>query len=154
MDQIMLKIGLFACGALVVGLAGCAEECSDPTSRAFLEEAAAEEGAIQTASGLVYKELVPGYGPRPEASDRVRVHYHGTFIDGTVFDSSVKRGRPSTFPLDRVIPGWTEGLQLLKGGGKARLVIPPHLAYGKKGKAPKIPPCATLVFEIELLTIF
>ena len=150
----MFKIGLFVCGVLVVGLAGCAEKCSDPESRAFLEAAAAEEGAIQTASGLVYKELVPGYGPRPEAGDRVRVHYHGTLIDGTVFDSSVKRGRPSTFPLDRVIPGWTEGLQLLKGGGKARLVIPPHLAYGKKGKPPKVPPCATLVFEIELLTIF
>ena len=149
----MLKIGLFVC-ILVVALAGCAEECSDPESMAFLENAAAEEGAVQTASGLVYKELVPGYGPRPEAGDRVRVHYHGTLIDGTVFDSSVKRGRPSTFPLDRVIPGWTEGLQLLKGGGKARLVIPPHLAYGKKGKSPKVPPCATLVFEIELLTIF
>lgn len=138
----------------VLPLAACGDECKDPEALAFLEQAAAEEGAIQTDSGLVYKELVAGYGPRPEDGDRVQVHYHGTFMDGTVFDSSVERGRPSTFPLDRVVPGWTEGLKMLKGGGKARLVIPPHLGYGERGKPPNVPPCATLVFEVELLGIY
>ena len=102
----------------------------------------------------VYKELVAGYGPQPETGDRVQVHYHGTFIDGRVFDSSVQRGWPSTFPLDKVIPGWTEGLKMMRGGGKTRLVIPPHLAYGAGGKPPKVPPCAILVFEDELLGIY
>ena len=119
---------------------------------AYLEKAAAEEGAIKTASGLVYKELRPGTGPQPEPTDKVNVHYHGTLIDGTVFDSSVERGEPISFPLNQVISGWTEGLQLMKVGGKTRLVIPSDLAYGDPGR-PGIPPGATLVFEVELLGI-
>ena len=143
-------LSLLGCALVLVA---CEDECRDAAGVAFLAKAAAEKGAIQTESGLVYKELVAGYGPQPEAGDRVQVHYHGTFIDGKVFDSSVERGRPSTFPLNEVIPGWTEGLKMLKGGGKAQLVIPPHLAYGERGKPPKVPPCATLVFEVELLEI-
>lgn len=119
---------------------------------AFLEKAAAEEGAIQTASGLVYQELSPGTGAQPKATDTVTVHYTGTLADGTVFDSSITRGEPSSFPLNGVIDGWTEGIPLMKVGGKARLVIPSDLAYGVKGR-PGIPPNATLVFEIELLAI-
>ena len=144
-------LSLLGCALVLVA---CEDECKDAAGVAFLAKAAAEKGAIQTETGLVYKELVAGYGPQPEAGDRVQVHYHGTFIDGKVFDSSVERGRPSTFPLDKVIPGWTEGLKMMKGGGKTRLVIPPHLAYGAAGKPPKVPPCAILVFEVELLGIY
>ena len=144
-------LSLLGCALVLVA---CEDECKDAAGVAFLAKAAAEKGAIQTESGLVYKELVAGYGPQPEAGDRVQVHYHGTFIDGRVFDSSVQRGRPSTFPLDKVIPGWTEGLKMMRGGGKTRLVIPPHLAYGAGGKPPKVPPCAILVFEVELLGIY
>ena len=120
---------------------------------AFLEKAAAEEGAVRTASGLVYKELTPGTGAQPKATDTVTVHYTGRLIDGTVFDSSITRGEPASFSLNGVIGGWTEGIQLMKVGGKARLVIPPDLAYKAAGKPPVIPPSATLVFEVELLGI-
>lgn len=131
----------------------CGDPCEDQIDQPFLQKAAAEEGAVQTASGLIYRELVSGYGPKPQAGDRVTVHYKGMLPDGTVFDSSMERGRPSKLPLKKVIPGWAEGLQMMKGGGKARLVIPPQLGYGKKGKPPNIPPCAILIFEIELLGI-
>ena len=97
---------------------------------AFREKAAQEEGAVQTASGLIFKELTAGSGASPKATDRVKVHYHGSLIDGTVFDSSVERGEPVTFALDQVVKGWTEGLQMMKVGGKAKLTIPPELAYG------------------------
>jgi FKBP-type peptidyl-prolyl cis-trans isomerase FkpA/FKBP-type peptidyl-prolyl cis-trans isomerase FklB len=122
-------------------------------SEAFLVKAAAEKGANKTASGLIITTLKPGAGATPKASDQVTVHYHGTLIDGTVFDSSVQRGQPATFPLDRVIPCWTEGLQLMKVGGKSRLVCPPSLAYGDRGSPPRIKPGATLVFEVELVAI-
>jgi len=112
----------------------------------------ASEGA-STGSGLVITHLVEGSGPGPEATDTVRVHYHGTFPDGSVFDSSVERGQPATFPLNRVIRCWTEGVQLMKVGGKARLVCPPEIAYGARGAPPRIPPSATLHFEVELLAI-
>ena len=145
-------------GALLLlcalALAACGDDPPDAAGQAFLDEAAAEEGAIRTESGLVFKQLKAGYGPKPEDGDRVEVHYTGSLIDGTVFDSSVKRGRPSKFALNRVIKGWTEGLKMMKGGGKARLVIPPHLGYGVRGKPPTIPPSATLVFEVELLGIY
>jgi FKBP-type peptidyl-prolyl cis-trans isomerase FkpA len=110
-------------------------------------------GDTTTASGLVITHLVEGSGPSPGPRDTVRVHYHGTFEDGSVFDSSVERGQPARFPLDRVIPCWTEGLQLMKVGGKARLVCPPEIAYGAAGAPPRIPPNATLVFEVELLDV-
>ena len=119
---------------------------------AFREQAAQEEGAVQTASGLIFKELMAGTGASPKATDRVKVHYHGSLIDGTVFDSSVERGEPITFALDQVVKGWTEGLQMMKVGGKAKLTIPPELAYGPGGRA-GIPANATLIFEVELLGI-
>jgi peptidylprolyl isomerase len=107
-----------------------------------------------TASGLKYQILKQGTGTvSPKATDTVKVHYHGTLLDGTVFDSSVERGEPISFPLNRVIPGWTEGLQLMKVGDKFKFVIPPDLAYGPNSPSPKIPPNSTLVFEVELLGI-
>jgi FKBP-type peptidyl-prolyl cis-trans isomerase len=109
---------------------------------------------VTTATGLKYQVLKHGTGTTsPKATDTVKVHYHGTLLDGTVFDSSVQRGEPISFPLDRVIPGWTEGLQLMKVGDKFKLVIPAELAYGANSPSSKIPPNSTLVFEVELLAI-
>ena len=121
--------------------------------QAFLDKAAAEKGATKTASGLVATTLKAGTGPAPKATDTVKVHYHGTLIDGTVFDSSVQRGQPATFQLSQVIKCWTEGVQLMRVGGKSRLVCPADIAYGERGAPPKIKPGATLVFEVELLEI-
>lgn len=109
--------------------------------------------AKKTDSGLVYHILKEGTGAMPKAEDSVEVHYHGQLTDGTVFDSSVDRGKTITFPLNRVIKGWTEGLQLVKEGGKVRLIIPADLAYGDAGAPPKIPGGATLQFEVELFKI-
>jgi len=122
-------------------------------SEAFLARAAAAPGATKTASGLVMTTLTPGTGAAPMANDTVQVHYHGTLIDGTVFDSSVQRQQPATFPLQGVIKCWTEGLQRMHVGGKSRLVCPPQLAYGERGAPPRIKPGATLVFDVELLEI-
>jgi FKBP-type peptidyl-prolyl cis-trans isomerase FkpA len=122
-------------------------------STAFRDAAAKEPGAVKTASGLVYRTLTPGKGPSPKATDTVRVHYHGTLTDGKVFDSSVQRGQPVEFPLTGVIPCWTEGLQRMKVGEKARLVCPSDIAYGDAGRGPDIGPGATLVFDVELLGI-
>ena len=119
----------------------------------YLDKAAAEKGATKTASGVIVSTLKPGTGPSPAASDKVKVHYTGTLIDGTVFDSSVQRGQPATFPLTGVIKCWTEGVATMKVGGKSRLVCPADAAYGDKGAPPKIKPGATLVFEVELLEI-
>ena len=119
----------------------------------FLAKAAAEPGAKKTASGAIVKEMKAGTGPMPKSSDTVKVHYHGTLLDGTVFDSSVQRGQPATFPLTGVIKCWTEGVQEIKVGGKSRLVCPADIAYGDRGSPPKIKPGATLVFEVELLEI-
>lgn len=121
--------------------------------RAFLDKAAAEKGAKRTKSGLVIQTIREGAGTSPKPSDSVKVHYTGTLIDGTVFDSSVQRGEPATFALGKVIPCWTEGLQLMKVGGKSRLACPADLAYGDRGAPPRIKPGATLVFEVELLEI-
>jgi FKBP-type peptidyl-prolyl cis-trans isomerase FkpA/FKBP-type peptidyl-prolyl cis-trans isomerase FklB len=123
------------------------------SSQGFLEKAAAEKGATKTASGMVYSEITPGTGDQPKATDKVKVHYQGTLIDGTVFDSSIQRGQPVTFALNQVIPCWTEGLQRMKVGGKSKLVCPSEIAYGDHGSPPKIKPGATLVFEVELLDI-
>ena len=120
---------------------------------AFLDKAAAEKGATKTASGLVITTVKPGTGPSPKATDRVKVHYTGTLIDGTVFDSSVQRNEPFTATLTGVIPCWAEGVQLMKVGGKSKLVCPSSIAYGDRGAPPRIKPGATLVFDIELLEI-
>lgn len=118
-----------------------------------IEKAAAEKGAVKTPSGMVYRSLTEGSGASPKETDVVRVHYKGTFPDGKEFDSSHKRGQPTEFPLNRVIKCWTEGVQRMKVGGKAKLTCPPSLAYGEKGAGGTIPPNATLQFEIELLAI-
>jgi FKBP-type peptidyl-prolyl cis-trans isomerase FkpA len=123
------------------------------SGEAFLAKAAGEPGAKKLDSGIVIVTLTPGTGPSPKATDKVKVHYHGTLVDGTVFDSSVQRGQPATFPLNGVIKCWTEGLQQMKVGGKSRLVCPPDVAYGDRGAPPRIKPGATLVFEVELLEI-
>jgi FKBP-type peptidyl-prolyl cis-trans isomerase FkpA len=120
--------------------------------KAYLDKAAAEPGAVKTDSGLVYRDLKPGTGPSPEATDTVKVHYRGTLVNGTEFDSSYKRNEPAQFPLRGVIRCWTEGVQKMKVGGKAQLVCPSDLAYGDAGR-PSIPGGATLIFEIELLEI-
>jgi FKBP-type peptidyl-prolyl cis-trans isomerase FkpA len=121
--------------------------------KAFAESAAKDQGATTTPSGLVMKTLQPGKGPSPKASDSVRVHYRGTLIDGTEFDSSIKRGQPAEFQLSGVVPCWTEAVQKMKVGEKARLVCPSSIAYGDAGSPPTIPGGATLVFEVELLDI-
>jgi FKBP-type peptidyl-prolyl cis-trans isomerase len=118
----------------------------------FRADNAKKEGVTTTASGLQIQTLKAGTGESPKASDTVKVHYTGTLVDGTKFDSSVDRGRPATFQVGGVIKGWTEGLQQMKVGGKSRLVVPPELGYGPAGTGP-IPPNATLVFEVELLEI-
>jgi FKBP-type peptidyl-prolyl cis-trans isomerase FkpA/FKBP-type peptidyl-prolyl cis-trans isomerase FklB len=122
-------------------------------SAAYLAKAAAEPGAKKTASGAIVQTLKEGAGPTPTAADTVKVHYQGTLVDGTVFDSSVKRGTPATFGLGGVIKCWTEGVQQMKVGGKSRLICPADVAYGDRGAPPLIKPGATLVFEVELLEI-
>lgn len=122
-------------------------------AKEFLEMAAGQPGATKTASGLIFRELVAGAGESPVAADRVKVHYHGTLRDGTVFDSSRERGQPATFPLAGVIRCWTEGVQMMKPGGKAVLVCPSDIAYGDTGAGPKIKPGAALQFEVELLEV-
>lgn len=119
---------------------------------AFRQEAAKQTGAVTSETGLIYVELKPGTGAQPDADDTVKIHYHGTRRDGTVFDSSVDKGTPAEFVLSQVVPCFAEGVQKLKVGGKGKLVCPPELAYGDRG-APGIRPGATLVFEVELLEI-
>jgi FKBP-type peptidyl-prolyl cis-trans isomerase FkpA len=119
----------------------------------FLAGAAAEAGAARSASGVVTKPLQPGTGAAPKATDRVKVHYEGRLIDGSVFDSSLQRGEPATFRLDEVIPCWTEALQQVKAGGRVRIGCPSSVAYGDDGRPPTIPPGATLVFDVQLLEI-
>ena len=119
----------------------------------FLAENAAKEGVVTLPSGLQYKVLKEGNGKRPTATDQVRCHYEGTLINGTVFDSSYQRGEPAVFPLNQVIKGWTEGLQLMQEGAKYRFFIPYHLAYGERGAGQQIPPYATLIFDVELLSV-
>lgn len=119
----------------------------------FIDTFVTKEGATKTASGLAYKVVKEGTGATPSAEDVVEVHYHGTLTDGTVFDSSKERGKTISFPLNRVIKGWTEGLQTMKEGGTSKFVIPADLAYGDAGAPPKIPGGATLMFEVELFKV-
>jgi FKBP-type peptidyl-prolyl cis-trans isomerase FkpA/FKBP-type peptidyl-prolyl cis-trans isomerase FklB len=128
-------------------------EAEKKAGQEYVAKAAAEPGATKTPSGIIMTTIQPGTGPAPAASDKVKVHYTGKLLDGTVFDSSVQRNTPATFPLSGVIKCWTEGLQLMKVGGKSRLVCPADVAYGERGAPPRIPPGATLVFEVELLDI-
>ena len=145
-----LKVDMQTFGPKIQPLAESREKAA---GAAFLSKAAAEAGAKKTASGAIVKALKEGTGATPTAASTVKVHYHGTLPDGTVFDSSVKRGEPATFPLSGVIKCWTEGVQQIKVGGKSRLVCPSNIAYGDRGSPPTIKPGATLVFEVELLEI-
>jgi FKBP-type peptidyl-prolyl cis-trans isomerase FkpA len=134
---------------LALPLAAAAQGAADP-----LKAAAAESGAVVTDSGLVYRSLKDGSGPSPAAADTVKVHYRGSFPDGKEFDSSFKRNQPAEFPLNRVIRCWTEGVQKMKVGGKAKLTCPSAIAYGERGTpGGPIPPNAVLQFEVELLGI-
>ena len=130
-----------------------AAEKEKKEAEGFLDKMAKEKGATKTDSGLIFIPIKEGTGPSPQATDTVKVHYHGTLRDGTVFDSSVERGTPATFPLNRVIPCWTEGVQKMKVGGKAKLICPSGIAYGDRGAPPKIKPGAPLMFEVELIEI-
>ena len=142
--------------ALALGMAGAAPAVAQPagpTPQAALDAAAKEPGAVRTGSGLVFRSLKEGTGASPTASDTVRVHYRGTLPDGREFDSSHKRGQPAEFPLNRVIPCWTDGLQRMKAGGKAMLACPAAIAYGDRSVGALIGPGATLLIEVELLGI-
>jgi FKBP-type peptidyl-prolyl cis-trans isomerase FkpA len=130
-----------------------AAEQQKEKSKAYLESAAKEKGAQKTESGLIYIPIKEGTGKQPQETDMVKVHYQGTLINGKVFDSSVKRGKPAEFPLNQVIACWGEGIAKIKVGGKAKLVCPAELAYGDMGRPPIIPGGAALIFEVELLDI-
>jgi FKBP-type peptidyl-prolyl cis-trans isomerase FklB len=136
-------------------LAGLNKEKSEANLKAgqdFLANNRMRPGVTETASGLQYEVITEGNGPKPNASNKVTCHYHGTLIDGTVFDSSVQRGQPATFPLSMVISGWTEALQLMPMGSKWRLFLPPNLAYGDRQTGSHIGPNSTLIFEVELIS--
>lgn len=139
---------------LVIGIvAACLAVPALVSANDVIEQAAKEKGAVKTSSGMVYKSIKEGSGKSPTAASTVEVHYRGTLPDGLEFDSSYKRKQPAKFPLSRVIPCWTLGVQMMKVGGKAQLVCPPELAYGSRGAGRDIPPNATLIFEVELLGI-
>ena len=154
-----LNFAFYALGASLV--AACTPPSNPPAERAAAGAPAAAPNLgsvtgtsrVTTPSGIVFESMVTGSGPTPKATDTVKVHYRGTFPDGREFDSSYKRGQPTSFPLNRVIPCWTEAVQLMRPGGKARITCPPQLAYGERGAGGTIPPNATLVFEIELISI-
>ena len=151
-----MQTTIHPCRAAVLSLAALVSLTLAPAVWAQSDAAAAaakEAGAVVTKSGLVYRSLKDGTGSSPAATDKVKVHYKGTFPDGKEFDSSYKRNEPTEFPLNRVIPCWTEGVQLMKVGGKAKLTCPAAIAYGERGAGGVIPPNATLHFEIELLAI-
>jgi FKBP-type peptidyl-prolyl cis-trans isomerase FkpA len=140
--------------ALLLALAAASAVAQSPAPSGDLAARAAKEpGATVLPSGVVYRATAQGSGANPTATDTVRVHYRGVLADGKEFDSSIKRGQPAEFPLNRVIKCWTEGVQMMKAGGKATLTCPPAVAYGERGAAGVIPPNATLQFEIELLGI-
>ena len=140
-------------GAMAQSRAAAGAATEKASGAEFLSKAALEKGAVKTPAGFVYQEIAAGKGASPAATDTVKVHYKGTLTDGTVFDSSSDRGQPAEFPLNQVIPCWSQGVAMMKVGGKARLVCPPEMAYGDRGAPPKIKPGSTLVFEVELLDI-
>jgi FKBP-type peptidyl-prolyl cis-trans isomerase len=152
-----MNLRFFGTVAAALLLVGCkdAKQTGDANAGGNPPAAGSPSSEMKTtASGLKYQVLKQGTGTvSPKATDTVNVHYHGTLLDGTVFDSSVERGQPISFPLNGVIAGWTEGLQLMKVGDKFKFEIPPNLAYGAASPSPKIPPNSTLVFEVELLGI-
>jgi FKBP-type peptidyl-prolyl cis-trans isomerase FkpA len=154
---VFLSLAMISCSSTpdAKGPEAKAPETQPPAAsgQAYLDKAAAEPGAVKTASGLVYRELRAGTGASPTASDTVKVNYRGTLVDGTEFDSSYKRNEPISFPLNGVIPCWTEGVQKMKVGGKSQLVCPSSIAYEDRGSPPVIPGGATLIFEVELLGI-
>lgn len=139
--------------ALRQGAAARIADKNQKDGEAFLAKNKGEKGVKTTASGLQYKVITAGKGPKPGPGDTVTVNYRGTLVDGTEFDSSYKRGQPATFPLNGVIAGWTEGLQLMKEGSKCMLYVPAKLAYGERGAGALIGPNSTLIFEVELLSI-
>lgn len=128
-------------------------EANLAVGKKFLDENKKRAGVVTTASGLQYEVLKPGTGAKPKATDKVTVHYHGTLLDGTIFDSSVQRGQPATFGVTQVIQGWVEGLQLMPLGAKFKFFIPADLAYGEQGAGEDIEPYSALIFEVELLKI-
>ncbi|MGI4880574.1 MAG: FKBP-type peptidyl-prolyl cis-trans isomerase [Janthinobacterium lividum] len=130
-----------------------AVDAARPADIAYLQSHKGKPGVKTTPSGLQYEVLTEGTGPMPTAADTVAVHYEGRLLDGTVFDSSYQRGQPAVFPLGQVIPGWTEGVQLMKTGSKYRFTIPPELGYGARGAGGVIPPNAVLVFDIQLIGV-
>lgn len=150
-----------AAGAVVIGVVGLLVYTGTQSQVAavrtadmkYLAQNKDKPGVVTTASGLQYHVIRAGKGPKPAAKDSVLVHYEGRLVDGTVFDSSYQRGQPAAFPLDQVIPGWTEGVQLMPVGSKYHFVVPPQLAYGAQGAGGVIPPGAVLEFDIELLAV-
>ena len=155
MKKTILTTAAFAL-AMTSTFTACADNSSkpaEPAAKAAATETKESGKVTTTASGLKYEVLKEGSGPKPTATDSVTVHYTGTLTDGKVFDSSVTRGQPATFPLNRVIKGWTEGVQLMNVGSKYRFTIPPELGYGAAGAGGSIPPNATLIFDVELLKI-
>ena len=151
--EVKLEEKQAAIQALVTSRRAAAGAALAKLGEGYLEKAAKETGAVKTASGLVYVPIKEGTGKSPSATNTVKVNYEGKLVDGKVFDASARHGGPATFPLNGVIPCWTEGVQKLKVGGKGRLICPPALAYGDRGAGGEIPPGATLDFEVELVEI-
>ena len=149
----MSQLTLRRCAFVLLALASALPCVAQTSPSAFAVQAAKEAGAVVSASGMVFRSTQAGAGDSPAATDNVKVHYRGTLADGKEFDSSIKRGEPATFALNRVIPCWTEGLQRMRPGGKAVLTCPPEIAYGARGAGGVIPPNATLRFEVELIAV-